>query len=145
MGIKSTPNRIAALSEYEIFVFGSRPDGLHTEGAARTAYERFGAVMGQGSGLQGQSYAIPTCGKRLDEIKTYVGEFLKLAGDWDETIFYVTRIGCGRSGFTDEEIAPLFDAAIDGYNVILPRTFLEIIVRNRRNNGRKLPFGFEPD
>lgn len=145
MGIKSTPNRIAALSEYEIFVFGSRPDGLHTEGASHTAYERFGAVMGQGSGLQGQSYAIPTCGQTLEEIKASVDEFLELADAWDQTMFYVTRIGCGKSGFTDEQIAPLFDTAIDGYNIILPRAFLEIIVRNRLKSGRELPYGFELD
>lgn len=46
--------------------------------------------------------------------------------------FYVTRIGCGITGFTDEEIAPLFDKALDLYNVRLPKSFVEIILRNRR-------------
>lgn len=49
-----TPN------ERTIFVFGSNPDGIHRSGSAKVAMEQFGAVFGQGEGLQGQSYALPT-------------------------------------------------------------------------------------
>ena len=55
-----TPENITSLDEDEVFVFGSNLAGMHAGGAARVAYERFGAVMGQGVGMQGQSYAIPT-------------------------------------------------------------------------------------
>ena len=55
-----TPERISNLKPNEIFVFGSNLAGMHGGGAAWIAYERFGAIMGQGVGLQGQSYAIPT-------------------------------------------------------------------------------------
>ena len=55
-----TPERISALKPNEIFVFGSNLAGMHGGGAARIAYDRFGAIWGQGVGLQGQSYAIPT-------------------------------------------------------------------------------------
>ena len=48
------------LEKGEIFVFGSNARGLHMGGAARVALEKFGAIMGQGEGPQGQSYAIPT-------------------------------------------------------------------------------------
>ena len=43
-----------------IFVFGSNPEGRHGAGAAKVARERFGAIYGQGEGLQGNAYAIPT-------------------------------------------------------------------------------------
>ena len=43
-----------------IFVFGSNPEGRHGAGAARVAREQFGAIYGQGEGLQGNAYALPT-------------------------------------------------------------------------------------
>ena len=46
-----TPERISELQEGEIFVFGSNLAGAHGGGAARLAYERFGAVWGEGVGL----------------------------------------------------------------------------------------------
>lgn len=58
--MRTTSDRITALRPGEIFVFGSNLGGLHGGGAARLAWQRFGAVWGQGVGLQGQSYAIPT-------------------------------------------------------------------------------------
>lgn len=48
------------LSQCEVFVFGSNLEGQHAGGAARIAYDKFGAVWGQGVGPQGQCYAIPT-------------------------------------------------------------------------------------
>ena len=41
--------------------------------------------------------------------------------------FLVTRIGCGIAGFKDEEIAPLFDHALDVENIILPKEFADIV------------------
>ena len=55
-----TPERISELKENEIFVFGSNLAGAHGGGAARLAFERFGAVWGEGVGLHGKTYAIPT-------------------------------------------------------------------------------------
>ena len=43
-----------------VFVFGSNPEGRHGAGAAKVARLQFGAIYGQGEGLQGRSYAIPT-------------------------------------------------------------------------------------
>lgn len=126
-----TPEHITSLGPDEIFVFGSNLDGLHYGGAARTALERFGAVMGQGVGIQGQSYAIPTMQGGVETIKPYVDDFIELAREWDQTTFYVTRIGCGIAGFTDEQIAPLFADAMELYNVRLPRSFVEVLRRKR--------------
>ena len=80
--------------------------------------------MGQGVGLQGQSYAIPTMQGGVETIKPYVDEFVAFAKAHPELFFYVTRIGCGIAGFRDEEIAPLFAGAINLENVCLPETFV---------------------
>ena len=131
MGRVYTPENITHLDQDEIFVFGSNLEGIHAGGAARVAREKFGAIMGQGVGPQGQSYAIPTMQGGVETIKPYVDQFIDLAREWDQNTFYVTRIGCGIAGFTDEEIAPLFDEAYDLYNVRLPKSFSDIIERNR--------------
>ena len=44
----------------KIFVFGSNLAGRHGKGAALFARQKHGAIHGQGVGLQGTSYAIPT-------------------------------------------------------------------------------------
>ena len=113
MNYKFTPENITSLGRDEVFVFGSNLGGNHAGGAARVARERFGAIMGQGEGMQGQSYAIPTMQGGVDTIKTYVDDFIKFAQKHSDMTFYVTRIGCGIAGFKDEEIAPLFDVAFD--------------------------------
>ncbi len=122
-----TPDRISELKDNEIFVFGSNLAGHHGGGAARLAYNRFGAVWGQGVGLQGQAYAIPTMQGGVETIKPYVDEFILFAEQHPEYKFLVTRIGCGIAGFRDEEIAPLFAAALDVENVILPREFVKAL------------------
>lgn len=118
-----TPDFITRLNPGEIFVFGSNLAGMHGGGAARVALDRFGAVPGQGVGLQGQSYAIPTMQGGVDTIRPYVDEFIEFARSHPELKFYVTRIGCGIAGFDDSEIAPLFANARGLKNVVLPKTF----------------------
>ena len=125
---KFTPDFITELKPNEIFVFGSNLAGMHGGGAARVAMEKFGAIWGQGVGLQGQSYAIPTMHGGVEEIKPYVDEFLKFAKAHPEYTFYVTRIGCGIAGFSPEQIAPLFYHAIEVPNIIMPEDFAEIIM-----------------
>ena len=122
-----TPERISELKENEIFVFGSNLAGVHGGGAARFAYERFGAVWGEGVGLHGQTYAIPTMQGGVETIKPFVDEFIRFAKEHSRLMFLVTRIGCGIAGFRDEEIAPLFKDAIDVENIILPKEFVENI------------------
>lgn len=122
-----TPNNISKLAENEIFVFGSNLDGHHYGGAARIAEEKFGAIFGQGVGLQGQSYAIPTMHGGVDVIKPYVDEFIEFAKQHPELTFLVTRIGCGIAGFKDSEIAPLFKGALGMANIALPQSFMDVI------------------
>ena len=123
-----TPNRIDSLGRNEIFVFGSNLQGMHAGGAARTARVKFGAIYGQGVGLQGQSYAIPTMQGGVNTIKPYVDEFIRFADCHPEMTFLVTRIGCGIAGFTDAEIAPLFAGAVNVENIHLPQEFWEELV-----------------
>ena len=124
-----TPEQITTLAENEIFVFGSNLEGRHGGGAARIAHKCFGAVMGQGVGLQGCSYAIPTMQGGVDTIRPYVDEFVLFAKEHRDLRFYVTKIGCGIAGFSEWDIAPLFAGAIDVENIILPREFVHIIMR----------------
>ena len=127
-GMKFTPDHIKELGQDDIFVFGSNLAGHHAGGAARVARQRFGAIEGQGVGLQGQSYAIPTMQGGVETIKPYVDDFIEFASNCDQNTFYVTRIGCGIAGFTDEEIAPLFRDALKLYNVRLPESFVRVLL-----------------
>ncbi|MBP5420577.1 MAG: hypothetical protein J6Y72_12285 [Bacteroidales bacterium] len=117
---RTTPEFITELQPNEIFVFGSNLEGMHGGGAARIACSMFGAIMGQGVGLQGQSYAIPTMQGGVETIRPYVDEFISFAKQHPELTFLVTRIGCGIAGFRDEEIAPLFEQAHNIDNIVLP-------------------------
>lgn len=122
-----TPSHITTLKPNEIFVFGSNLAGAHGGGAARAALNHFGAIWGQGVGLQGQSYAIPTMHGGPDRIQPYVDEFIIFAEEHPEMDFLVTPIGCGIAGFTPADIAPLFARAKDLENVWLPASFRNLL------------------
>lgn len=105
-------------TENMIFVFGSNLSGIHGAGAAHFAMQKMGAIYGQGRGLQGQSYALPTKGKKIEfmplhQVAGYVDDFLDFARSRPDLEFQVTQIGCGLAGFKPEQIAPLFKAAPD--------------------------------
>ena len=116
-----TPARITSLATNEIFVFGSNKEGNHLGGAAAAAAQLFGAQWGVGVGRTGQCYAIPTMDGSLDLIAEYVEGFRCYAACHPELTFYVTPIGCGIAGWTEEQIAPLFAFAHNMANVILPK------------------------
>ena len=122
-----TPCRITDLRPDEVFVFGSNLAGHHDGGTARAALDRFGAIYGQGVGLQGSSYAIPTMNLTLDEIAKYVEAFIWFADGHPDKKFLVTRVGCGIAGFNDSQIAPLFARAYGLPNVYLPAEFWKVL------------------
>lgn len=122
-----SPRWINSLEKNEIFVFGSNLQGMHGGGAARVALEQFGAVWGQGTGLQGQSYAIPTMHGGIDVIAPYVNDFIAFAKEHPELKFLVTEIGCGIAGFRASEMAPLFKEALKMENIYLPERFIEVL------------------
>jgi hypothetical protein len=116
----------------EIFVFGSNFKGIHKKGAALCALKEHGAVMGQGVGLQGNSYAIPTKATPwvtlpLITINCYVASFLAYAKGSPDSIFNITAIGCGLAGYEPQNIAPMFRLATTLHNVRLPKEFLQYL------------------
>lgn len=97
----------------EVFVFGSNEAGRHGKGAALTARQRYGAVYGQGEGMQGRSYGIPTKDAQLSVLTVkmiagYVERFKAYTHEHPDMTFYVTRVGCGLAGYDDSVIAKLF-------------------------------------
>lgn len=115
----------------EIFVFESDMEGEHARGSAFEAFKNHGAVMGHGSGVQGNSYAIPTLDEnlkplRLDQIARYIDIFISFAWRHYPTItFNVCALGCGIAGYRVEEIAPLFRGLPE--NCLLPPEFLKVL------------------
>lgn len=125
--LQITPEFITKLAADEVFVFGSNLAGMHGGGAARMAYEQFGAEWGVGVGPTGQCYAIPTMQGGVDTIRPYVDEFVTYAKQHPANRFLVTRIGCGIAGFTDGEMAPLFREAAQEPNIALPQKWHRIL------------------
>ena len=123
---RTSPWMIVQLKPNEVFVFGSNVNGYHGGGAALTALQKFGAIWGQGEGLQGQSYGIPTM-EGIDSMKAAIERFILFAKEHRELIFLVTPIGCGIAGYKPEEVAPFFRSAIDLENVSLPESFWMIL------------------
>jgi len=118
--------RIETLEAHEVFVFGSNAAGAHGAGAALVAHERFGAVWGQGNGLQGRSYGIDTM-SGPEELARRAEEFLAFARSRTDLRFLLTPIGTGIAGYSAEQVAPLFlDAPA---NVVLPDAFLDVLRR----------------
>lgn len=121
-----TPTRITRLGANEVFVFGSNPQGLHYGGAARQAVESFGAIIGQGEGIQGKSYAINSM-SGLTDMAESVSAFKEFAKAHPEQRFLVTLVGCGIAGFNPSDVAPLFESCKEIENVCLPAEFWNII------------------
>lgn len=134
-GERITPDSIGQdLPRDVIFVYGSNELGIHGSGAARLAFNHFGAKMNHGFGISGQSFGIPTKDWEiqtlpLETIRFYVERFndfvtRHLYSKWN---FYVTRIGCGLAGYTPKDIAPMFAPLRHVKNVWLPQDFIDII------------------
>ena len=124
-----TSENITALKPNEIFVFGSNLEGQHLGGAAKVAYEKFGAKWGEGVGFTGKCYAIPTMHGGIEKIKPYVDEFIKQVKLNKQLHFLVTKIGCGIAGFSVDEIAPLFKELMSCENASIPKEFYDYLKR----------------
>jgi hypothetical protein len=129
---ETTPDAISELKPNEIFVFGSNLAGRHGGGAARLAYEKFGAMMGVGIGPTGKCYAIPTKDMSIEtmelhDIEPHIKTFLQYAAAHPKKKFYVTQIGCGLAGLTPAQMAPMFFKYKSTPNVIYPQVFLDLL------------------
>ena len=125
-GRRVASDRIAALGEKEIFVFGSNIQGSHGGGAAWFAYKNFGAEWGIGEGLTGRCYALPTM-EGMPSMKAAVDHFIACAKQHPELTFLVTAVGCGIAGYRSDEVAPLFKEATSLENVYLPQVFWDAL------------------
>jgi hypothetical protein len=130
-----TNDEITELGGEEIFVFGSNLSGIHGGGAAKLALDEFGAKWGQATGMQGQTYAIPTKSEgiertlTIDEIEPHVDEFIQFALEFPSLTFFVTEIGCGLAGHAHEDIAPLFKRGLHIRNIHFPQKFWEVLLK----------------
>ena len=138
---------IKNLRPNDIFVFGSNPEGRHGAGAAKLAYEKYGAKRGQGSGLQGQSYGLITKNlkagyhdkktnityekagpKSVTEIQIIdnIKELYKFAKNNPNLNFLIayTATGNNLNGYTNNEMASMFNKAGDiPLNIIFEEKF----------------------
>ncbi len=108
-----------------IFVFGSNPEGIHGAGAARVAVDSFGAIFGQGEGLQGCAYALPTKDLRVRENRGYrsispkeitesITKLYKTAmmhPHMNFMIAYRNTVTTSLNGYTGIEMIEMFKAA----------------------------------
>lgn len=149
-----TPENIQDLRPDEVFVFGSNEAGAHAGGAARVAWEKFGAIWGQGRGLQGQSYALPTLDENLQcltigQVRSNIREFLRTVDQYrGQKVFLLTKVGCGIAGFRISQIASAFwDESRTYYgddwfpyvgclpeNLVIPEEFYDYMPRDLRSS-----------
>lgn len=134
-------NRRITPKEYDrwgaVFVYGSGNDLLKDEKGhiidegGFDAKQNFGAKEKVKEGICNRSYAIPTMGKSLEEIKEGVDRFIEYAETHQEETFMVIEIGCKKAGFTPKDIAPMFAKIADLPNVYLPKKFREVLTENK--------------
>jgi hypothetical protein len=135
MNNRTTPTIVSKLEIGQIFVFGSNTKGAHGKGAAKKALT-WGAIYGQGDGLQGRTYGIPTKGRNMkisltiSEIKPYVDDFIEFAKINPQLTFLLTEVGCGLAGYKPKDIAPLFEKSITVNNIWLPQRFWHKLVKD---------------
>lgn len=122
-GRKTYSGNVTSLKPNQVFVFGSNPEGKHGKGAAKAAVDNFGAVYGQGEGIQGQSYALPTKDLRVKEnnslksispevITSSIKKLYEIANQNPIKEFLVSDYsGTNLNGYTGQEMADMFNAA----------------------------------
>lgn len=131
---RCTPENITSLAPNEVFVFGSKPNGHHKSGAAKTAIEKYGAIEGKHKDFSGQSYAIPVHKEKTSKMDKAVKEFIAFAKTNPDKRFMVLLIGCGKAGMDVRFVAEMFSYAIHFNNIFLPREFIRALIQNRKEN-----------
>ena len=120
----------------EIFVFGSNKAGLHGAGSALHAARKYGAIYGQGTGLQGQSYALPTKDEflrtmPLGEIEEEWHKFVAVAESMPNVKFRCVKFGTGLAGYSEGDILRIVEGSKPD-NVIFPDDW-ELLFRHKGN------------
>lgn len=126
-----TPEFISELEPNEVFIFGSNENGNHYGGAARVAFDQFGAKWGTAVGRSGQTYAIPTLDRDMEKVEPemleiHLEDLAEYVRENPDLKFYLTKIGCGIAGWSVEEVKKIFWRAF-GYsqpkNLLIPKEF----------------------
>lgn len=127
-----------------IFVFGSNEAGKHGKGAALDALKNHGATYGQGEGIQGNSYGIPTKDHSLrtlplSKIKSYVDKFIQFAKDHThDMIFELTPVGTGLAKIPHSKMGPMFKGVSE--NVLVPDVWRPYVFgTGEQTSGRPQP------
>ena len=127
--------------EKTIFVFGSNPEGRHGAGSAKVAVNKFGAIYGQGEGLQGQSYALPTKDLRIPGTRSIsehdiIGNIAKLyktarsMPDKDFKVAYRTAYDeKSLNGYTGSEMLRMFTATPVPNNIYFSEEWHDIFCK----------------
>lgn len=135
--MKTYTGFIKELKENQIFVFGSNTQGRHGKGTAKLCLDKYGAIYGQASGLQGQSYGLITTdlttykfpsrspSEILEEIKKLY-KFAELHPDSDFLIAY-TADGHNLCGYTSNQLANLFSAVPIPENIVFEDKFANLL------------------
>jgi alkylated DNA repair dioxygenase AlkB/putative lipoic acid-binding regulatory protein len=139
--VKTYTGLINKLESNQVFVFGSNPEGRHGAGTAKIAATKFGAKYGQGEGLQGQSYALPTKDLRvkennslrsisIDDIKKNISTLYNTAKENPNAEFLVayTNDGKNLNGYTSQEMADMFSSFPIPNNVVFNNEFAKLLM-----------------
>lgn len=62
-----------------------------------------------------------------DDLKKSIDRFIDFAKKESGLNFLVTRVGCGYGEFKDEDVAKMFEPALELTNVYLPQSFLDVL------------------
>jgi len=124
-----TPNILESVDGNQIFVFDTDEYGYNGSYYAMKA-GKFGAKIGTGFGLQGNSFGIPFRDSNLqilskELLQIWIWVFITFAKEHPELIFKVPTLGLEY--YKIEEIAPLFKDAISVKNIHLPVEFWDIL------------------
>lgn len=142
--MKTYTGYIEELNPNQIFVFGSNTQGRHGVGTAKLCLNKYGAIYGQASGLQGRSYGLVTTdlttykfpSRSPEEVLTEIKKFYKFAEENSELEFLVayTAEGYNLCGYSSKQLANLFSAVSIPENVIFEDKFAELITNSKYRN-----------
>ena len=131
--------KITKIKPYQIFVFGSNTQGRHGLGGALFAKQKCGAIYGQASGLQGNSYAIITKDLTKKIHPSISKEFIieqifelyeyAMSDDGQKFDFVVAYSGTevNLNNYTNQEMADMFSFHSIPNNIVFEETFAKLL------------------
>lgn len=142
-----------------IFVFGSNPEGRHGAGAAKIARNKFGAIYGQGEGLQGNAYALPTKDLRIKENNGFksispseITESIKklyqtaISNPTKQfKVAYRNTTTTSLNGYTGLEMIEMFkQAGPIPYNIVFSKEWYDVISKETSSQVGQIPAPKQP-